>query len=304
MLKGLVIRQAFVVLDMTLAVLVLAVTYLVVVKAVEQPADLQAAGAGLLEAPPVEFSKISPRAEYDAITEGGLFGDAGRVKKIVAAEAASPEAVTTEVTKLPWKLWGTVGAYPLDPLGSAVIEVPNAAPPKQRIDTYFISNKIFDRITLAEVHPRKVVLFNEATNTREILEMDYSQTDMLLASMTENVPIRAPVAPTQTEFVLKKQDIISEIVNNGRETLDQLALQTKHDSSGKMIGITSPNLSKVPMAKQMGLQDGDVVQEINGNKITSQENLAGLLPKLQESNQFEVVVLRKGKKSVLKYKLE
>jgi endonuclease YncB( thermonuclease family) len=83
--------------------------------------------------------------------------------------------------------------------------------------------------------------------------------------------------------------------------LDYMALIPKHnprmatDANGRPIGLTADNIGEIPYARELGLQDGDIISSVNGNPIT---DLAGIMPLVQQlrgAKQLNVTVMRNGK---------
>ncbi len=63
---------------------------------------------------------------------------------------------------------------------------------------------------------------------------------------------------------------------------------------GKPQGLTAQNISQIPFARELGLQDGDIISEVNGIPIQSIPQIVQMAPQFQGVRQFNVKILRNG----------
>lgn len=66
------------------------------------------------------------------------------------------------------------------------------------------------------------------------------------------------------------------------------------DASGKPLGITAQNISQIPYASQVGLQDGDIISKVNGIAVESEAQIMSMVPQFQGVKSFNVQVMRNG----------
>ena len=71
------------------------------------------------------------------------------------------------------------------------------------------------------------------------------------------------------------------------------------DPNGQVAGITASNLSSNPLAGVLGLQNNDVVQSVNGEKINSMNQIPQLYEKFKNVRSFQVGILRNGQQQTL-----
>ena len=76
------------------------------------------------------------------------------------------------------------------------------------------------------------------------------------------------------------------------------------DDNGNVTGISSDNFASIPLASQIGLQNGDVVNTVNGIKIDSDQKLMEIFTKFKNSNTFRLGVTRNGTPMMLTFDLE
>ncbi len=85
------------------------------------------------------------------------------------------------------------------------------------------------------------------------------------------------------------------------ETLDPVTMmllaapRMVEDSNGAIVGITSDTMGNIPLAGQVGLRSGDIIQSVNGMRITSEASVFEIVDRLQGQKRFEARVLRNGK---------
>ena len=310
MLRGLLIRQAFVLADWVLVLLIVAGAC---------AAGLRAFGKGLGESGGLfakktqaaqggdaalgALAKLKPRPEYDRIIASNLFGASGKTSRDAQA-APSPKQEETE-TELRLKLCGTAATTPRDAYASAVIlnEDDNS------VRTYGLGQSIVEKVTLEEVYPRKVILLNKAANRREVLRSeDNKEADAKAAAGSSPAPTKvasaAPAPGAGNRVSVKKDDLIQDLFVNYPDIVTQIKPELYKDANGNVAGITASNLENLPIAKKLDIHNGDVLQTVNNEVIDSEEKIIELVNKYRNSNTFRIGLLRDGKPVVVTYKLE
>ncbi|MCF6283921.1 MAG: thermonuclease family protein [Candidatus Hydrogenedentes bacterium] len=81
---------------------------------------------------------------------------------------------------------------------------------------------------------------------------------------------------------------------------EYMGLVAKHrpriaqDAQGNPLGLTASDISSIPGATQIGLQNGDIVTSINGMAITNPAQLMGMYGKLRNARQLDIQIIRDG----------
>lgn len=308
MVKGLVIRQGLTAINLLFALGIAYIVYLVVAQqfagaAVETGIDLP---SGNNE--PVQLRTVGPRSDYDVIVNGRLFGDAGTVA--IAAAAPPPPSETVVQTTAPIKLLATVASKPTDPLATAIIDNPTATTPI-KTSTYYLNQMVTDQLKLIEVHRRRVILLNTAENRKEELQMDQLGSGATMAKSGAMSGRNAKVAGAggkdddKNHVTLERTAVMEELNNyDYADLMAQLNPQIVEDEKGNITGITSASLTSIPLAKQAGLQDNDVIQAVNGITIDSQEKIGEIAQKVGNANTIRLSVLREGKPQMITIKVQ
>ena len=301
MLPGLVIRQTFLALDWLLVVLFLVGASFVVMSVLDlgafeeedgvvPAAELEAPGMGVL-------AEVKPRGEYDAIVNSGLFGQAG---KTVQEKEPTPVEQKVEESSLPLRLTGTSATTPKDVYATAII----LNEKENTLKTYAVGQQVMPQpeVTLEEIYPCKVILFNKDKNRREVLRTDDEKARMQTAS-AQPYPSPTPTGRTTT-ITVSKSEVVQELFMNYADIVTQIKPEMHRDASGKIAGITASNLGSLPLAKKLDMQDGDVLQSVNNEKIDSEQKVIELVNKYRNSNMVRIGLLRDGKPITRTYRLK
>ncbi len=68
-------------------------------------------------------------------------------------------------------------------------------------------------------------------------------------------------------------------------------------------GLKITGLEKIPLAERLGLQNGDVVQAINGQQLTSKQKAFQVLMKARTQSKVDIQLLRDGRRKGLSFDL-
>jgi len=68
-------------------------------------------------------------------------------------------------------------------------------------------------------------------------------------------------------------------------------------------GLKITGLESFPMAQALGLQNGDVVQSVNGQQLTSKQKAFQVLMKAKTQSKIDFQLLRDGKSKNLSFNL-
>lgn len=307
MVRGLIIRQLFLVLNLALTGLILFTAGAVILQLARPPksVELPPTDPGAVSEGTADTSKaLRERTAYNGIVENGLFGDAGRFKvdAVVEAPVAQvPVDAPEEETKLSLKLWAVTSLSPKSPFASASIE---DTAQKAGSQLFHIGNPVVENVILEEVHPRWVVLINNNENPpkRERLSMDDEEgegegTDG--AAQASRGRSQATLPPQEVE--LDKNTFVQELLVNYSDLITKVKPELYRDASGKVAGITAADISEVPLAKQLGLENGDVLQTVNNEQIDSEQKIMEMVQKYQDAGSFRIGVMRNGKQKIITY---
>jgi len=204
-------------------------------------------------------------------------------------------------TELNLKLWGTTSLSPTSAYATASIEDVS----KRDRQLYAIGDMVVDQVTLVEIHQRWVILLNsrETPPQRERLSMDEEEAgETKVASNLPNIGSggRATVLPTE-RVELDKKALIQEVYANYADLVTKVKPELYKDANGKVVGVTAQDIDNIPLAKELGLQSGDVLQTVNNEQIDSQEKVMEMVQKYQNAGSFRIGIMRNGKQKIITY---
>ena len=306
MVRGLIIRQVFVLLDFALAVLIVGTVGMVAVGLVDVPAEadiaqetqpaLQARGGKIILA-------VNDRAAYDRILDNGLFGEAGRWDPKAEPVAPAPREIEVDIeeTELHLKLVGTIALSERDPFASAFIEDLDQ---RGSLATFKLDDEVVDKVALVEVYKREVVLLNERHSPPKKERLSMEDEEEGDATRVANVPtVKSKRASSAEKVSLNKQEFIQDLYKNYAD-LVKIKPTLHRDAKGKVNGITADKIGDIPVAKKLGLANGDVLQTVNNEKINSEQKIMEMVQKYRNSGSFRIGILRNGKTKVITYRLD
>ena len=124
---------------------------------------------------------------------------------------------------------------------------------------------------------------------------------------TERSPIESFSSvnvPLSLQISVPKQQIVDQVLSNPSDVLTRLQPEIARDANGNPTGLTAKNIDSLPIAKTLGLQNGDVLQSVNGEMIDSVSKIAEIAGKYGNAANLNITVLRNGKPISMTYNLE
>ena len=214
---------------------------------------------------------------YSIISKRNLFGSTDR-----AGKEAQIDVDELEQTKLELALLGTVAGN--GELDFAVIEETD----KKKQGLFRIGDTIAGA-TVVKIMRRMVILRVEDRD--EVLKMKEDET----GKKDDGRKVSGP----ENTLTVRRADI-DNAFKNMNKTLAQVRIRP-HFSSGKPDGFMVNRIKKGSIFQDMGLKNGDIIQEVNGRPLRSADEMLGLYKKLQTGSEITVNIKRKGRQESMKY---
>lgn len=310
MLRGLLMRQMFLVLDVLLVALVAAVTGVAFMKGCS-PQDNTVQAFTAPEIGPGEeavFAKVGPRAQYEFIINSGLFGDAAKRTADEQPKIKEPIPTPANVdTTLPLLLKGTVAArMPLDPLATALIEVKEGA---QTVRTFYHGDEVVNSVFVKEIKDREVILDNQRTNQLEHLRQSDDPKRFAVARNYPQPSQRTSLTPPQQPaggnmIEIDHASIVQQLSDDYETIATQVDVRLAEDEQGNVLGLTADNVEGIPTADMLGLKNSDILTSINNQPVDSVEAVVDILNKYRNAQTFRLNILRNGQRQTLTYALK
>ena len=239
-----------------------------------------------------DMSKIMQRNLFQA--EGLDDLDTGKGKAPVAEVIKS---------SLPLKLTGTI--YSGDPLNGIAIVAFTA---QRRTGSFMTGDLVVGRAMLKEVHKEKIILDNDGQ--LEYIEIDKQELVRTRRKVSKQRAQRKyaaiATAPAAKEFreegfertggdINMSKDYKARLLGPEFTKVLQDAKATPNVVGGKLRGFQLSRIRENSIYQKSGLQNGDVVEEINGILLTDTAQAIKLLNSLRNESEIEIRVVRGGK---------
>jgi general secretion pathway protein C len=256
------------------------------------------------EAPPLAapISTSNPagvdRTAYQRILQGDLFHPAQRGQAIIQPEFSASAPVTP--LDLPLVLIGTVEGLGIDSF--AILE--DRATREQQV--FRLQEPVKDGAILAKVERNQVVL---QLGSREQVLTIYSDGTEDVAPPSGTPP--RPVDPSGSSsgirqvqpnrWVLDKQEVTAALGN-----LSQLLTKARvipNFTDGKPDGFKIFSIAPDSLYAKIGLQNGDVLQQINGVEVKDPENFMRVFQQLKDETQIALDFVRNNRRESYSYEI-
>lgn len=215
------------------------------------------------------------------------------------------KAPVAEVIKssLPLKLTGTI--YSGDPNnGIAIVEFKG----KRKTGSFMNGDLVIGRAMLKEVHKEKIILDN--SGQLEYIEIDQQELVRTRRKVSKQRAKRKyaaiATAPAAKEFreegfertggnINMSKDYKTRLLGPEFTKVLQDAKASPNIVGGKLRGFQLSRIRENSIYQKSGLQNGDVVEEINGILLTDTAQAIKLLNSLRNESEIEIRVVRGGK---------
>jgi len=223
----------------------------------------------------------------DIIIERNIFGSSGWNSAKVNPEQETQEN-SISVLKAQLRLLATVAGD--EEVACAVIE--NV---KTKIQDLYKTGDIIGGVQIGRIERNKIVLFN--AGQREVLNL-YVADGILgrVEKSTEPVIAQKPdageavniISPTERE--INKKAFLARI--GGMEAILKKVEVAPYLEDGQEKGVRITGLEDLSMARYVGFENGDVIQNINGSTVTNRRKAFQILRKARSQSSIDIQLLR------------
>jgi general secretion pathway protein C len=228
------------------------------------------------------------RASRSAIVDRNLFN----VSTLLAPEVVeAPVDVELEETKLPLRLLGTA-ASSIDLLSWAAVEDLES----HKHVVVKLQDQLQEKATVVAIDRGRIVL--EHGGRREQLSLADEQDGTAAARPAR--PTRSAARPAippdlgaRLRNLTQNRDVdpgnLEVAGRSAAELFSSARILPKYES-GQMVGIQLNAVKAGSLFEDMGIQNGDVITQVNGIQINSPQGSAEVLRELTESDRFELLI--------------
>jgi len=231
---------------------------------------------------------VDSKSNIDRLLSLNLFGD----------PAAQPEPVQETVTEAPETrlnlLLAGVVSSPDPQVGAAVIEYRNTQ------NTYGIGDKIEGtQVTLDEIYSDRVIIKNRTARETLMLDgIDFEEANRL-RERNRPVEVQGPQQAVEAAPTLSRQQI-AENLRAAQQKLSQEPANfadfirlSPHAENGTPVGYKLSPGKDPTLFREVGLQDGDVVTELNGYDLTNIQQALEALSLLNDAQSLDLEIIRR-----------
>ncbi len=232
----------------------------------------------------------------DIILERNIFNSSGW-----SSAKQNPEQVTKEnsisVLKAQFRLLATVAGD--EEVACAVIE--NV---KTKIQDLYKTGDIIESARIERIERNKIVLFN--AGQREVLNLNVADgiSDRIETSAKPVIAQKPDAAEvvniiSSTEREINKKAFLERV--GGMEAILKKVEVAPYLENGKEKGVRITGLEDLSMARYVGFENGDIIQNINGSTVTNRRKAFQILRKARSQSSINIQLLRNQQEKKLSF---
>lgn len=239
-------------------------------------------------------TQVKPLQDYAIITERNLFGGSSQGLSEVQAEKVDIEGMPVAVQSLGLKLVGTVVANkPED--SSAIIEDLTSRKQEVYREGDEVKNTRIKRIL------RHNVIINTGRRDEVLTMLPEEGTEKSSAPAR---PTRGrPTPPSETSSIQLDREELESQMADLNELMQQVRIRPFMEGKNPA-GFLVSNIKPGSLFSKMGLRNGDVIQGVNGETITTPDQAIELYESLMEGGAIDLDIKRGRRTQKLRYAVE
>jgi len=233
---------------------------------------------------------------HKIIMERNIFGSVGAGTNKENLQKEKKEA-PAPVLRAQLRLLATVAGD--EEVACAVIE--NI---KTKIQDLYKTGDIVEGAQVVRIERNRIVLFNRGQ--REVLNLYVAggvsvpiekSAEPVIAQKPGFAEVVTIISPTERE--INKKAFLAKV--GGTEAILRTVVATPYIVNGKEKGIRITGLEDLSMARYIGFENGDVIQNINGSTVTNRRKAFQILRKVRSQSSLHIQLLRNKKKKELSF---
>jgi len=246
------------------------------------------------KAPDIKEEKKASLEDFQVVADRNLFGSLEKPPEPEKEEELKTEELEAlEPTSLKILLLGTVSGSDED--AYAVIE--ETAKRKQGL--YRVGDSIQEAIVRRILRGKVILRVGEKD---EILTMEeaaaYGDGRKQAASRVPGVR-----GGSEGERIEVSRAELQDSLKNINRLLSQVRIRP-HFRDGRADGLAVSRIKPDSVFTRLGLEDGDIIKEVNGQPIKSPDDILGLYRRLKSGSQVSLQVDRRGESKALNYSFQ
>ncbi len=229
--------------------------------------------------------------DYSTIVDSGIFGATEETPLPVVSSPRPETRVSKPAEPLPLRLGGIVAGSP--ETSRAIIEDTNTG-----VSGPYKIGDVVASATIESIESDRVVLTRDGQTSVLTVQPGRSEKESARPVAARETNIEAPRA---VETVMPPSKPSSRL--GYMEDLFRSATIEPYVKNGHTEGLKISDLDQGPLASLVGLRDGDVVQNVNGQNLDSKQKAFQVLKKARTQPKINIRLLRNGKTKDLSFDL-
>jgi general secretion pathway protein C len=238
-------------------------------------------------------AELKPLQDYAIITERNLFGGSSQGLSEVQAEKVDIEGMPVAVQSLGLKLVGTVVANKPEE-SSAIIEDLTSRKQEVYREGDEVKNTRIKRIL------RHNVIINTGRRDEVLTMLTEESTER---SSAPTRPTRGRPTPSNTSSIQLDREELESQMADLNELMQQVRIRPFMEGRNPA-GFLVSNIKPGSLFSKMGLRNGDVIQGVNGESITTPDQAIELYESLMEGGSIDLDIKRGRRTQKLQYAVE
>jgi len=292
------LRRSFWVLDLCVAVLCAVFMARVLMSFVFPPSTAEEIDDNPTAVAPVILPAVAT-PEPRNLDERPIFGQRSLQSAKVAAKSEPPPPPVDKLQESTLRLQLRGIVYSPEPASRRAIIYDTSL---RKLGVYAHRDEVSPEVYVVEIWPRRVIL--DERGNRTYLEWDLEEKPKSKPTVPAAArPSRAPQPASGSRTVQVSRE---EMMSRADEllALRDVVDVRPYEQNGQVIGLQVNNLGDSPLAKEFGVQEGDVVQSINNVRVTDAASAFEAVEKFSNSSLIRVGIMRNGQRTFMTYRLK
>lgn len=181
---------------------------------------------------------------------------------------------------------------------------------QEKTGTYTVGDQIENLAQVISVLRKKVIFRNLDNKRLEFVEIDREK--LLARKASRPTKSFRPTSPQSSGPIEREgntfrttREEVNKYLSNYRSLLSQAnSRPVKDPATGEMLGYEIFAIRQGSLFEQLGLQNGDVISEVNGTKVTNPGQAMSMFGKLKKASDINITINRNGRSEDLEYQIE
>lgn len=232
--------------------------------------------------------------DYQIILDKNIFNAESVLReRLLAAMAAAGTALGVGDLKL----LGTIAGSPLVSLALILRKTGDRS-----VEAYRWGDKVGD-YSIVSIERRLVKLQKQGEDDIKVLKMPDEFTAPVIATRTTDVEdIAEGITKVNDDEMIIDRKIVDETFDNFTKLMRQARI-VPNFKGGKIEGFKIYRIKDKSLFKHIGLQDGDIIHQVNGKEIAGPEDALRLFEVFKTSKSITINLDRKGTRKSLSYSI-